>query len=165
ASRRSPALAGAGVNAMTAGAAAAGAAAAAGLAVQAAAPPSRRLGDMLLEAGLASAAQLDAALAAQSTRRRRLGEILREDGVLDDTTLAAVLSVQLDVPLVDLREHPSDDDALHLIPEADARRLRVLPLALRGTRLLVATEAPGDTSSLEQATTIPAHQIEPLLAF
>jgi type IV pilus assembly protein PilB len=144
---------------------AAGPAAAVGPAVKPAAPPSRRLGDMLLEADLASAAQIDAALAAQSTRRRRLGEILREDGVLDDTTLAAVLSVQLDVPLVDLREHPSDDDALRLIPEADARRLRVLPLALRETRLLVATEDPGDVSSIEQATTISAHQIEPLLAF
>ena len=153
------------MSAMTAGVPAAGAAAAVGPAAKSAAPPTRRLGDMLLEAGLASAAQIDAALAAQSSRRQRLGEILREDGVLDDTTLAAVLSVQLDVPLVDLREHPSDDEALRLIPEADARRLRVLPLALRGTRLLVATEDPGDTSSLEQATTISALQIEPLLAF
>jgi len=129
------------------------------------APPLRRLGDMLLEADLATATQIDAALAAQSTRRQRLGEILREDGVLDDVTLAAVLSVQIDAPLVDLREFPSDDDALRLISESDARRLRLLPLAVRETRLLVATEDPSDRRSLAEATTLTGHQVEPLLAF
>jgi type IV pilus assembly protein PilB len=128
-------------------------------------PPTHRLGDLLLEARLATAEQIDIALAAQSTRRRRLGEILREDGVLDDTTLAAVLSVQLDAPLVDLREHPSDDDALRAINEADARRLTILPLALRDTRLFVATEDPGDRASLEEAARLSGRRIEPLLAF
>ena len=128
-------------------------------------PPARRLGDLLLEARLATSAQIDSALAAQSTRRRRLGEILREDGVIDDTTLAAVLSVQLDAPLVDLREHPSDEDALRAIGEADARRLTILPLALRDTRLFVATEDPGDHASLEEAARLSGRRIEPLLAF
>jgi type IV pilus assembly protein PilB len=128
-------------------------------------PPTRRLGDLLLEARLATTAQIESALAAQSTRRRRLGEILREDGVIDDTTLAAVLSVQLDAPLVDLREHPSDEDALRAIAEADARRLTILPLALRDTRLFVATEDPGDRASLEEAARLSGRRIEPLLAF
>src|SRR3712207_5089323 len=98
--------------------------------------PVRRLGDLLLQAHLLSEQQLQAALAAQQIRRKRLGEILREDGVLDDVTVAAVVSVQLDTPIVDLRERPSEDAALRMIPEPDARRLSVVPLASVGERLV-----------------------------
>src|SRR3954466_15357913 len=91
-----------------------GAGAAAG--TVATAPP-RRIGDLLLQARLISPRQLEEALAAQTVRRKRLGEILIEDRILDDVAVAAVLSVQLDAPLVDLRERPSDQAALTMIPE------------------------------------------------
>ena len=126
--------------------------------------PVRLIGELLLEAHLVSEQQLRDALAAQGTRRKRLGEILREDGVLDDVTLAAVLSVQLDTPLVDLRERPSEEAALRLLPEPDARRLLVVPLAATGGVVVVATEDPGNRSVLEEVTAIVGRPVEPLLA-
>ena len=105
------------------------------------------MGDLLLQAGLVTDDQLLDALGAQRERRKRLGEILREDGVLDEVALAAVLAVQLDTPLVDLRERPSEDAAMRTLSEADARRLWVVPLAFSGRDdedLIVATDDPGN---------------------
>jgi type IV pilus assembly protein PilB len=126
-----------------------------------------RLGDLLIQAGLASEAQVNAALAAQATRRKRLGEILREDQVIDDDTLAAVRAVQLDAPLVDLRDAPSEDAALGAISRDDARRLWVLPLRWSpedGGALVVAMDDPGDAALAHEIGLLVGAPIKPLLA-
>jgi type IV pilus assembly protein PilB len=126
-----------------------------------------RMGDLLLKAGLITQGQLDGALAAQRERRKRLGEILREDGVLDEVELAAVLAVQLDTPLVDLRERLSDDAAMRALGETDARRLWVMPLAFSGpddANLLVATDDPSNRSLLDEVERIVGRPVIPLLS-
>ena len=133
--------------------------------VPAVAPP--RMGDLLLRAGLITDDQLLDALAAQRDRRKRLGEILREDGVLDEVALAAVLAVQLDTPLVDLRERPSEDAAMRTLTEADARRLWVMPLAFSGRDdedLIVATDDPGNQSLLDEVAALVGRPVVPLLS-
>ena len=124
----------------------------------------RRIGDLLLDAGLITRPQLDAALDSQRTRRKRLGEILTEDGLLDDVALSAVLSVQLDAPLVDLRSRPSDDEALVLVAEADARRLKVLPLQVQDGRLVVAIADPEDAATIGELEALAGCRVEVLLA-
>jgi type IV pilus assembly protein PilB len=131
-------------------------------------PPGRktpRMGELLIRGKLISQQQLEKALAAQGARRKRLGEILREDGILDDVTVAAVLSAQLDTPLVDLRERPSEENALRLLAEGDARRLSVVPLALTDDGLLVATEDPGNDGILDEVARLVGRPVEPLLTF
>jgi type IV pilus assembly protein PilB len=128
------------------------------------ATPTRRIGDLLLEARLITPRQLEEALAAQVTRRKRLGEILIEDRVLDDVAVAAVLSVQLDAPLVDLRERPSEDAALRLVPEPDARRLSVVPLVISGQMLVIATGDPANVAVLEEVMRLTGRPVDPLLA-
>src|SRR5256885_9362630 len=130
----------------------------------AAAIPTRRIGALLLEAGLTTPRQLEEALAGQVTRRKRLGEILIEDRILDDVAVAAVLSVQLDAPLVDLRERPSEDAALRLVPEPDARRLSVVPLVISGQMLVIATGDPANVAVLEEVMRLTGRPVDPLLA-
>ena len=128
------------------------------------APTQPRMGDLLLRAGLVTEDQLLDALAAQRDRRKRLGEILREDGVLDEVALAAVLAVQLDTPLVDLRERPSEDAALRALSEGDARRMWVVPLAISGLDhegLIVATDDPGNQSLLDEVAAIVGRPVDP----
>jgi len=126
--------------------------------------PTRRIGDLLLEAGLVSPEELQRALAAQADRRKRLGEILLEDGVIDDLALAAVLAVQLDTPLVDLRDRPSEDDALRLLQEADARRLTTLPLSVENGTITIATDDPGNAAILAEVASLTGRQVRPFLA-
>jgi type IV pilus assembly protein PilB len=126
--------------------------------------PTRRIGDLLLEARLISQRQLEEALSAQVVRRKRLGEILVEDRILDDVAVAAVLSVQLDAPLVDLRERPSEEAALRLVSERDARRLSILPLIISGQMLVIATGDPANVDVLEEVMRLTGRPVDPLLA-
>src|SRR5918912_490297 len=126
--------------------------------------PTRRIGDLLLQARLVTPRQLEEALASQTVRRKRLGEILIEDRILDDVAVAAVLSVQLDAPLVDLRERPSEEAALRLLPEPQARRLSVMPLVLSGQMLVIATGDPANVAVLEEVMRLTGRPVDPLLA-
>jgi type IV pilus assembly protein PilB len=133
----------------------------------AAAPRTARLGDMLLAAGLVTEADLTSALAAQGQRRKRLGEILRDDRVLDEVALGAALAVQLDVPLVDLREQRSDEAVLAMLPEADARRLCVLPLTMDASdsrTLFVAADDPSNQSLIEELEELTERPVRAHLA-
>ncbi|MEX2011359.1 MAG: GspE/PulE family protein [Chloroflexota bacterium] len=126
--------------------------------------PTRRIGDLLLEARLITQRQLEEALSAQVVRRKRLGEILVEDRILDDVAVAAVLSVQLDAPLVDLRERPSEESALRLVSERDARRLSIMPLVISGQMLVIATGDPANVDILEEVMRLTGRAVDPLLA-
>ena len=133
-----------------------------------AAPTPPRMGDLLRKAGLITESQLERALTAQRERRKRLGEILREDGVLDEIALAAVLAVQLDTALVDLRERQSDEAAMRLLSETDARRLSVLPIAFAGddeSALLVATDDPSNRNLIEEVESIVERPVVALLSW
>jgi type IV pilus assembly protein PilB len=83
---------------------------------------------------------LEAALQEQKRAPALLGEILLRSGYLPPAALAAALAEQGGVPYLDLAGVIPAPEALARIPEAMARRLRVLPLALeeRALRLAMA---------------------------
>jgi len=77
----------------------------------------KNLGEMLIEENLITAEQLDKALELQRKQGGKLSELLVSQGLVKAEELAAVLSVQLNVPLIDLKRHKVQPDALRLIPE------------------------------------------------
>ena len=62
--------------------------------LDAAAGPREPIGELLLEAGRLTRAQLDRALAEQQSSKERLGQVLVRHGWLDETELAALLAFQ-----------------------------------------------------------------------
>ncbi|MCZ0983288.1 hypothetical protein O1L60_41330 [Streptomyces diastatochromogenes] len=85
-----------------------------------------RLGELLVRAGRLTPAQVDEALLQQSTSGKRLGALLIELGMVDERSLIEALSVQLDVPVADLRQSEPDPEAAARVPEALARSLGVV---------------------------------------
>ncbi|GIH05534.1 pilus assembly protein PilB [Rhizocola hellebori] len=103
----------------------------------------QRLGEILVDAKLATAKQVVAALtASQRGVPRFLGEQLIEAGVLDERVLTAVVARQRRLELVDLREVTPSPQATALLDEAGARELLAIPLALRGDAVEVAVAFP-----------------------
>ena len=97
------------------------------------------LGQLLVNFGIVTEAQLKGALAAQrrSAPRKRLGEILAEQGLVDENSLRGILSVQkrkLDVAQAAVAAKPTMSDRLANRPLADylevARELRASDLHL-----------------------------------
>jgi type IV pilus assembly protein PilB len=103
-----------------------------------------RIGELLLERGLANEAQIDQGLARQRESGGRLGEILVNMGVVGERSLAEVLAWKFDMPECDLRTQAPQPEALALVPDSIAREQLALPVSLSGNDLFVAVAEPSD---------------------
>src|SRR3972149_11226715 len=86
------------------------------------APPKKRLGEMLVDAGLVTPEQLEPAIAEAARLGRRLGEYLVDQRLVSPEDLAATLSLQLSLPIIDLKRQVIQPEALKLVPEEYARQ-------------------------------------------
>ena len=77
-------------------------------------PAKKGLGDILIEENLITPEQLEAALEAQRQHGGRLSDILLEQGAIKTEQMAIVLSIQLNMPLIDLKRHTVQPRALAL---------------------------------------------------
>ncbi|MEF1225944.1 GspE/PulE family protein [Vibrio fortis] len=109
----------------------------------------KRLGDLLVEEGIITEAQVEQALAAQKSSGRKLGDALIELGFLSEQQMLSFLSQQLDIPLIDLSRAAIDVEAVQLLPEVHARRLRALVIGRQGDTLRVAMSDPADLFAQE----------------
>lgn len=109
----------------------------------------KRLGDLLVEEGIITEQQVEQALAAQKSTGRKLGAALIELGFLTEHQMLSFLSQQLDIPLIDLSRADVDVDAVQLLPEVHARRLRALVIGRQQDTLRIAMSDPADLFAQE----------------
>src|SRR4030043_522060 len=113
----------------------------------------KSLGEVLVEEGMITAEQLRNALELQRSQGGQLGEILVKQGLLKPEQLAAAISVQLNMPLIDLKRHMIQPDALKLVPQELAREHVLIPLDVIGDSLVVVMSDPDDISTIEKIKT------------
>ena len=124
----------------------------------------KRLGDLLVEAGLVTASQVNEALEQQKKTGKRLGSIVIAKGWVSDQDVLQLLSEQLNVPYVRLRSRIYDPDVIRLLERDIARRLRVLPLfKVRGV-LFLATANPQAMPTLDEVEERVGCSVRPILA-
>ncbi|MCR5347581.1 MAG: GspE/PulE family protein [Fretibacterium sp.] len=113
-----------------------------------------RLGEILIREGVITREQLDGALRWQNQNpkaRKRIGEILISRGVITEKHLAEALSVQLGLQFYSLSNLYSEPEAICLIPHSTAKRLKLVPLSLRGEReLFIVMSDPLDLAALDE---------------
>lgn len=102
----------------------------------------KRLGEILVELGAISAAQLDKALEYSKDKNKILGDALLELGFVDEQTLFKGLESIFNVPYVDLNETSIDKDAAILIPEKLAKKHEMIPIRREGNLLTLAMHDP-----------------------
>jgi type IV pilus assembly protein PilB len=107
----------------------------------------RRIGELLVEAGLVPASVVVAALVeAQDDPSKLLGQRLVEAGHLDDRLLAKVVAWQRSLEVVDLRDVTPEPTAIRLLGESAARRVVAIPLTEQGEKVVVAVAYPTDAT-------------------
>lgn len=126
--------------------------------------PRKKIGDMLVEAGLISPEQLASALDLSRKQHRKVGELLVEQKLIPPAALLNFLSHQLNVPIVDLQRVQIRPDAMRLIPEETARRYNVLPLELVDQTLTVAMDDPQNLDVLEALRALTKRRLRPVIA-
>ncbi|ELA8117860.1 type II/IV secretion system protein [Vibrio parahaemolyticus] len=109
----------------------------------------KRLGDLLVEEGIVSEDRIQQALSAQRSTGQKLGDALIDLGFITEKQMLEFLSQQLGLPLIDLGRAPVDADAVQILPEVHARRLRAMVVARNGDTLRVAMSDPADLFTQE----------------
>ena len=109
----------------------------------------KTLGEMLVDENLITAEQLESALELQRRQGGKLGEILIDQGMVTPADLAMVLSIQLGMPIIDLKRHMVQPEALRLLPEEMARRETSIPLDIIGNSLVIVMADPEDIRAIE----------------
>jgi type II secretory ATPase GspE/PulE/Tfp pilus assembly ATPase PilB-like protein len=109
----------------------------------------KSLGEMLIEENLITPAQLESALEQQRQQGGTLSDILLRQGIVKAEQLAIMLSIKLNLPLIDLKRHVIQPQALRLIPEEMARKYTLIPMDIVNDSLMVVMADPEDIRTIE----------------
>jgi type II secretory ATPase GspE/PulE/Tfp pilus assembly ATPase PilB-like protein len=119
-----------------------------------------RLGEVLIEAGLASATDIDFALAEQRKRGgKRIGQILVDMGFVTETDLSLTLAKKFHLPFVDLDACTVKLEALEELPPEFIRKHRLLPVDSDARTLTVAMGDPLAIDAIDAARMQTGKQI------
>ncbi len=129
----------------------------------------KRIGELLVEAGVLSQQQLEQALFAQRKDGRKLGQLLIELGLVGEVQLTQTLSRQLSVAWVSLYHVDFSRSLLNLVPRAVAERYSLVPIFVRrvrnqGETLYVAMDDPTNDGAIEEVMRASSLPVKPMIA-
>jgi len=124
----------------------------------------KQLGQILIEQGLITPAQLEQALDEHRKTPKSLGRVLIDLGLIKEADLVRALAEQVGLEFVDLSEQQIDASATALLPDALARRYRAIPIGERDGKLLVAMSDPANVYALDDIRTITNRDVQPVVA-
>jgi type IV pilus assembly protein PilB len=117
-----------------------------------------RLGQILVESGVITQADLRRALEEQRRTGERLGKIVRALGLGSQTSIAEALARQLGIRFVRLDARSLEPSVLARVPVALARHHQVIPIAERDGKLVLGMVDPLDVVAIDdvhRATGLP----------
>ncbi len=120
----------------------------------------KRLGDILVEAGLITAEQLQEALSKQKVLGKRLGKVLVETGMTNEDSIATTLASQMNIPYLNLNETTLPPEVLTTIPEGIVRSHSLIPVKLEGNRLLMTMADPLDVFIIDEINYQTGYELE-----
>ncbi|OIJ18367.1 type II secretion system protein GspE [Anaerobacillus alkalidiazotrophicus] len=123
----------------------------------------KRLGDLLVEAGLLQKDQVEATLRSKK-QGQKLGDALLERGLITEQQLIEVLEFQLGIPHISLQRYPVDTTLMNIVPKELARRNILIPIKRNGDQLLVAMADPMDYNALDDLRMSTGFQVEQVIA-
>jgi|CXWL01.1.fsa_nt_gi type IV pilus assembly protein PilB len=127
-----------------------------------------RLGEILIDQGLITEAQLQEAIGIQRKEQGRLGEVLLKLGMVKEETLAAALGAQLLIPYASRSSgllKPQFDQGLEkLVTQEFAQKFLALPLAKNMGSLTCAVFDPLDLIMLDNLKVITGCEINLIIA-
>ncbi|HZN60026.1 MAG TPA: hypothetical protein VFD71_18285 [Planctomycetota bacterium] len=97
----------------------------------------RRIGEILVNDGVASPEQIEEALVVQKSSGDLLGSILMDMGVVSEADIARTLCVQYQLPFICLANYEVDEKIVKLFPKQFLHKHKVLPFDKVGKMILL----------------------------
>jgi len=123
-----------------------------------------RLGDILVNRGQITQAQLESALRAQGSERGMLGAILVRRGLISVAQLGSALAEQYEVPFREIVPETVNPQIVRLLPERMARDRSVVPIEADGGKLALAMVAPDDIETISETELITGYRVDPVVS-
>ena len=124
--------------------------------------PKKKLGEQLVEKGLATADQVDIALTEQKKKGRLIGELLVSLGFVSESVMRDTLGKVLGISSIDLNSVVPDPAALELVPKEVAERYVVVPVSFDSEKqqLKLAMKNASDLQVLDRVHALVGRKVE-----
>jgi type IV pilus assembly protein PilB len=109
----------------------------------------RKLGEILIEAGLINEKILQEALQNQKVKKKKIGQLLIDMGVVDDEQIAKALAGQLRIPFIRLNGVAIPKEIIDLVPQDMAENYLLIPVKEVKKQLVVAMANPLEFYALD----------------
>lgn len=126
--------------------------------------PRRRLGEILIDAGVLAESDLKRAMSLQEESGERLGTILVSQGLVNEDVMLSALETQLGIPRVHLARYIISPEVAQLVPEMFARANRVFPIEKTEDYLTLAMADPLDVFAMDDVRIMTGLEVEPVIA-
>jgi type IV pilus assembly protein PilB len=123
----------------------------------------KRIGEILVDQGYISAAQLADGLSKQKAMNLPLGKCLVKLGFIEETKLLDVLAAQLDLQHINLENFKFNMNITRMVSEEMARSYKVIPLYENNGVLTVAMVDPTNLRSLDHIKFKTGKDVEPVI--
>lgn len=123
----------------------------------------KRLGEMLIDAGLLTEGRLQQALTDQKRTGLKLGQYLVREGVVREDQIIDQISRQLKIEKYDPKEYPIDQSLAGLIPFNMAQKNQIVPLRKKMHLLTVAMADPMDINAIDSAEVLTNMEVMPVV--
>jgi type IV pilus assembly protein PilB len=122
----------------------------------------KRLGKILVQAGVITEQQLDEALV--DAEGGSLSAALVEAGLATETKIAQAIADQMGLTFVDIAAYEIDAHAATMLATDLARRYNVLPIAIQDEELVVAMSDPANIFAIDDLRIVTGFEIRPVVA-
>ncbi len=124
----------------------------------------KKMGEILLEAGLIDEVTLQKALDIQKIDKKKLGRILIDMEAVDDISIAKTLSNQLKIPYLNIRDKDIQKELTSLVPPDMARNYQLVPIRKTDKRLTIAMTNPLEQYAFEDLQFVTQMPIDIVIA-
>lgn len=123
----------------------------------------KRIGEMLIDAGLISKERLEAAFAQPRPPGMKMGQFLITQGIVRERDVVEALSSQLRIDKYHPGKYPVDADLARFISPTTAAKQQIVPLRLEKNLLLVAMTDPTDVLAMDAVQEKAQLEVEPVI--
>lgn len=124
----------------------------------------KRLGDVLLAAGVITEEDLNKALELQKGTDKRLGNVLTGEGFITEKQLIEALEMQLGVEFIDLSKTIIPAELASVVPKNMAKKYNFVPVKQEKDELYIAMSDPLNFMAIEDARKASHKRIVPMIA-
>lgn len=109
----------------------------------------KRLGEILLEAGMITDEQLESALSKQKGTTKTLGQILVDSNYVTESNIKDALELQFGISYVNVNSIKLTKELMSLIPENLMRQRQIIPISFNNNNLTIAMVNPQDLPAID----------------